>query len=158
MLHSDKYYMGVSVPQLLNRNFADNNDPVAAFNPRLVRHLYIAGGYVINTNSALALKPNFLVKAVENAPVEVDLNLNVLVAKILWLGVSMRSELSQSEEKQSGILESISGLIGLQVTPRWLFGYAYDFTTTSLDANSHEIILNYIIPRQGKKILTPRYF
>ncbi|MEL6394208.1 MAG: type IX secretion system membrane protein PorP/SprF, partial [Bacteroidota bacterium] len=92
------------------------------------------------------------------APVELDMNMNVLVSRILWLGVSLRSEFSRATEKESGILESISGLIAIQPTPQWLIGYSYDFTTTAISTNTHEIILNYLLPTRERKILTPRYF
>ncbi|MEL7148711.1 MAG: type IX secretion system membrane protein PorP/SprF, partial [Bacteroidota bacterium] len=143
MLHSDRYYVGVSVPQIINKKFFENvADNVES--SRLVRHLFVSAGYVLNTNSDIVLKPNILFKAVQNAPVEFDLNLNALLAKVLWLGVSLRSELSQATEKKAGPLESISGLIAIQATPQFQIGYAYDFTTTSINTNTHEIMLNYI--------------
>ena len=157
MLHSDRYYVGVSIPQLLNRKYFENL-PDDIESSRLVRHLFVSAGYVFNTNSSVVLKPNVLVKAVQNAPVEFDLNLNALLAKVLWLGVSFRSELSQGQEKKSGPLESISGLIALQVNPQFQVGYAYDLTATSINTNSHEIMLNYIFNLPTNKILTPRYF
>ncbi|MEL7148694.1 MAG: type IX secretion system membrane protein PorP/SprF [Bacteroidota bacterium] len=129
MLHSDRYYLGISVPQLLNKKYFDNL-PANVESSRLVRHLFVSGGYVINTKSDIVLKPNFLLKAVENAPIEFDLNLNALLSEVLWLGVSLRSELSESQEKRAGPLESISGLIALQVNKQMQIGYSYDFTTT----------------------------
>lgn len=149
MLHSDRYYVGVAVPQILQRD---------AVEARLVQHVYASAGYVFNTNSNIVLKPNVLLKYVKNAPVEFDLNLNALLAKILWLGVSFRSELSQSTEKELGPIESVSGLIALQITPQMQIGYAYDFTTSSINTNSHEIMLNYIFNLPTDKIKTPRYF
>lgn len=149
MLHSDRYYIGIAVPQVLNRD---------AVEARLVQHVYASAGYVFNTNSNIVLKPNVLFKYVKNAPVEFDLNLNTLLARVLWLGVSFRSELSSSQEKNFGPVESISGLIALQITPQMQLGYAYDFTTSSIDTNSHEIMLNYIFNLPTDKIKTPRYF
>jgi len=157
MWHSDKFYLGASVPQILNRQFyTDLPDDLQ--NSRFVRHMFIMGGYVFNSDSKFVLKPNFLVKAVEAAPVEVDLNLNVLVSRVLWLGVSLRSEFSSAEEKKAGPLESVSLLAALQITPAMQIGYAFDFTTTSINTDSHEIMLNYIISLPARKILTPRYF
>jgi len=149
MLHSDRYYIGIAVPQILNRD---------AIEARLVQHAYASAGYVFNTNSNVILKPNVLFKYVKNAPIEFDLNLNALLAKILWLGVSVRSELSSSDQKKLGPIESVSGLIALQVTPQMQIGYAYDFTTSDINTNSHEIMLNYIFNLPTDKIKTPRYF
>ncbi len=157
LLHSDKYYIGVSVPRLLNSKFFDNLD-TSVESPRLLRHLFLSAGYVINTNSDVVLKPNLLFKAVQNAPVEFDINLNALLAKVLWLGVSFRSELSQGSEKLAGPIESVAGILGIQVNPQLLIGYSYDFTTTAISTNTHEITLNYIFNLPTNKILTPRYF
>ncbi|MEL6560160.1 MAG: type IX secretion system membrane protein PorP/SprF [Bacteroidota bacterium] len=157
MLHSDRYYVGVSVPQLLNKKYFENL-PDDVESSRLVRHLFVSAGYVLNTDSDVVLKPNVLFKAVQNAPIEFDINLNALLSKVLWLGVSLRSELSQATEKKAGPLESISGLIALQINPQMQLGYAYDFTTTAINTNSHEIMLNYIFNLPTNKILTPRYF
>ena len=60
--------------------------------------------------------------------------------------------------KKSGPLESVSGLIALQVNPQFQIGYSYDLTATSINTNSHEIMLNYIFNLPTNKILTPRYF
>ncbi len=157
LLHSDRYYLGASIPRLINSNFFEGLD-TSIESPRLLRHLFVSGGYIINTKSNLVLKPNFLFKAVQNAPVEFDLNLNALLAKVLWLGVSFRSELSQSDQKLAGPVESIAGLVGLQINPQLLIGYSYDFTTTSISTNTHEIIVNYVFNLPTNKILTPRYF
>ena len=157
MLHSDRYYVGLSIPQLINRDFFKDL-PGDVESSRLVRHLFVSAGYVFNTESKFVVKPNILVKAVQNAPIEFDMNMNVLVSNVLWLGVSLRSEFSSSSEKKAGPLESISGLLALQLTPQFQIGYAYDFTTTSINTNSHEIMLNYIFALPTTKILTPRYF
>ncbi len=157
MLHSDRYYVGISIPQLLNRDFF-KDVPIEVTSSRLVRHLFISAGYVFNTNSNLVLKPNILVKAVKNAPIEFDVNMNALLSNILWLGVSLRSELGSSSEKKFGPIESVSGLVALQLTPQLQLGYSYDFTTTAINTNSHEIMLNYVFSLPTTKILTPRYF
>lgn len=157
MLHSDRYYVGISVPQILNKKYFGDL-PTDVKSSRLVRHLFVSAGYVFNTDSNLILKPNLLIKAVKNAPVEVDVNMNALLAKILWVGMSLRSELSQGDQKKFGPIESISGLVALQINPQMQIGYSYDFTTTSLNTNSHEIMLNYIFNLPTDKIKTPRYF
>ncbi|MGB3466750.1 MAG: type IX secretion system membrane protein PorP/SprF, partial [Cyclobacteriaceae bacterium] len=68
------------------------------------------------------------------------------------------SDLSQGTEKKTGPLESVTGLIALQVSPQFQLGYSYDFTTTAINSNTHEIMLNYIFNKKTDKILSPRYF
>ena len=144
MLHSERAYIGISVPQMMNRTL-QINDPDGQFT-ELVRHYYLTAGYAFNLTHDLVLKPNVLVKAVENAPVQVDLNANVLIKSLIWAGVSYRS------------MDSLDGLLGIQINPNLMISYATDFTLTEVDAQSHEVMLNFIFGRSAKKIVTPRYF
>lgn len=144
MLHNDRFFIGVSVPQILDRKL-DVNDPDGNFS-KLIRHYYGYIGYAFNINQDLILKPNVLVKSVENAPVQIDLNANALIKNILWVGISYRS------------LDSIDGIVGFQITPQMQFSYATDFTLTEINNQSHEVMLNYVFSFPTKKILTPRYF
>ncbi len=143
-LHSEKFYVGVSVPRILHQQL-NANDPDNIFTES-VRHYYGTAGVVIPVGSQLYIKPNVLVKSVPGAPVQFDLNLNTLISDVIWAGVSYRS------------LESLDGLLGIQINPQLLLGYAHDFTVNELGATSHEIMLSYVIERKDTKILTPRYF
>ena len=144
---TDRFYAGASVPQL-SENIFDRNKRGSNLN--LVRHYFIMSGYVVDLNESLMLKPNLLVKMVEGAPVELDLNANLLIKKLIWLGVSWRS------------FDSVDALLQLQLTRQLQLGYAYDIATTtelnSINAGSHELMLNYRISLSKSKIITPRYF
>lgn len=139
---TEKFYMGLSVPQL----FISNNTE----NLRLAKHYFLNSGYVIDLNSSLKLKPNMLLRAVEGAPLSIDLNTNLLINEVLWVGVSYRS------------FESISTLLELQLTDQLRFGYAYDFPATSdlgnFNTGSHEIMLNYSFTFYKSNISSPRNF
>ncbi|HCX24233.1 MAG: hypothetical protein CMB80_25540 [Flammeovirgaceae bacterium] len=144
--HGNKFYMGVGIPNAMNQQFYD----VEGSESELVRHYYITGGYVFAIYDNLLVKPNFMLKAVKGAPVQADLNINVLLQNTLWVGMSYRS------------FESIAGLVQFQLGPKMQVGYSFDFwTTTDLSAahsGSHEIMLNYVFELPKTKILTPRYF
>lgn len=144
LLHSDRLFVGFSVPQLLNKKL-DTDDPDGTFS-KLVRHFYGYAGVIFGSPQTVMFKPNILTKMVEGAPFQIDLNLNVLLKDLLWLGVSYRS------------FDSIDGLIALQITPQMQIGYSYDFTLTEIDAPSHEVMVNYVFNLPTRKILTPRYF
>lgn len=145
--NTDRFYAGVSVPQLIETAF-DKRNPDS--DSRLVRHYFISSGYVIDLNQALKLKPNVLVKYVKGAPVQVDLNANLLINEMIWVGMSWRS------------FNSMDALFQLQVTPRLQLGYAYDFATQNelrrVNSGSHELMLNYRIPTSRDRVVTPRYF
>ncbi|NQZ75619.1 MAG: type IX secretion system membrane protein PorP/SprF [Ekhidna sp.] len=144
MVHSERAYLGVSSPQLINTRL-DIGNPDQTFSD-LVRHYYVTAGYAFNLGFNYTLKPNVLLKAVQGAPVQVDINANLLIKSVVWLGASYRS------------LDSLDGLIGLQVNPQLMISYATDFTLSEVEAQSHEIMLNYIFELPTRKILSPRYF
>jgi type IX secretion system PorP/SprF family membrane protein len=100
-------------------------------------------------NPDVVLKPSVLVKYVQNAPVEADFNLNVLLANVLWIGGSYRTQ------------DAIVGLVELQVSKKLRIGYSYDFTTTEMknySQGSHEIMIGYDFGYDIMKMKTPRYF
>lgn len=145
--NTDRFYAGFSVPQLIQSEFDQDN---ADSDSKLVRHYFATAGYVFDLNSALKLKPNVLLKSVSGAPVELDINANLLIKEIVWVGLSWRS------------FDSFDALLQLQLTERLMFGYAYDFATTTelsrVNGGSHELMLNYRVPLTKGKIITPRYF
>ena len=140
-----RFYAGLSAPYLLNNLYPGSEQNRA----RQFRHWFASVGYVLDLNRELKLKPNILVKAVQGAPVEVDINANLLVKETLWVGMSYRS------------FDALSWLVELQATPKFRLGYAYDMTVSPLrqaNSGSHELMLNYRLSFKKSKIITPRYF
>ena len=74
-LHSEKWYVGLSVPNVLNTEHYDDFQESLA-TERL--HLFLIGGYVFDLNMNTKLKPTFLLKGVSGAPLIADLSLNAL--------------------------------------------------------------------------------
>lgn len=144
--HSDKLYLGFSVPNFLSvKHFDDNKS--AAFEERL--HYYLIGGYVFDLSSEVKLKPSFLTKMVSGAPLQVDLSANVLFQDKLTLGLSYRWS------------AAATAMAGIQLTEGLLVGYSYDFDTTSLgnyNSGSHEIFLRFELFNVQRRIITPRFF
>jgi len=142
-----RFYIGLSVPQLLQTTF-DRGNPDS--DSKMIRHYFLTAGYVFKLDRNLKLKPNVLIKAVSGAPVQFDVNLNLLMHEVLWIGLSWRS------------FESIDALLQLQVSKKFQFGYSYDFSTTTklsrINSGSHEIMLNYRVIQKRSRIITPRYF
>lgn len=138
--HSKYFYAGLSMPQMI----AEINNNISQLKP-----IILTSGIVFRLNEALMLKPNILLRFVEQKVVEMNYNLNLLVHEILWLGVSYRPT------------SSISGLMELQLTDQLRLGYAYDATLSDLrraDSGSHEIMLNFQLRFSKKKVVNPRYF
>ena len=113
------------------------------------RHYFVTGGYVFTLSPAVKFRPSFLVKAVDGAPLSLDLTANFLLAERLWLGVAYRNE------------DSMSGIIAYNITEQLRAGYAYDFTLTPLktqQSGTHELMLQYDLRFNKEKTLSPRYF
>jgi len=143
---TDKFYAGISVPQLVQSKIDKNNSVTEA---KISRHYFIHAGYVFDLSRSLKLKPNLLVKMVEGAPIEFDLNATAYFQELIGLGVSWRS------------MDAIVMLLQVQITNKLQFGYAYDFGTTAIrqvSSGSHEIYLNYRLSFSKAKIITPRFF
>lgn len=144
-LHSDSYYLGLSVPNFITNEYYDDFEEALA-SDRL--HYFIIGGYVFNINQNTRLKPAFLVKAVSGAPLIADLSLNALFNDKFTLGLAYRWD------------DAVSGLAGFQINDGLYIGYAYDLTTTNLsnyNSGSHEIMLRFELQQLGR-ILSPRFF
>lgn len=145
--YTNKFYVGFSVPQLLQNRF-DRKNPDS--DSRIVRHYFLSSGYVFTLDRQLKLKPSVLVKGVAGAPIQVDLNLNLLMNEIMWVGLSWRS------------FESLDALLQFQVTKQLQVGYAYDFSTTSelsrINSGSHELMVNYRVIEKRSRKKQPRYF
>ncbi|WP_299129315.1 type IX secretion system membrane protein PorP/SprF [uncultured Winogradskyella sp.] len=144
-MHTRKWYLGLSVPNFLQTQHYDDFQTSLA-TERI--HFYAIGGYVFNLNETLELKPAFLVKAVSGAPLVADVSANVWYKKNLTAGLAYRWD------------DSVSALVGFQVTPGMFIGYGYDLTTTGLNnynSGSHELTLRFEVKRMGR-ILSPRFF
>lgn len=155
---NDKSYFGVSVPRLLKNNLTRYSDG-ASTRATERRHMYTMGGFVINLSPALKLKPSFLAKYVDGAPLGIDANMNLWLNDKVAIGTSFRKNNYNSWGNFSN--DAIVALLELQLSDQFRLGYAYDRTLNRLQGygpNSHEIMLRYEFGFGKNKILTPRYF
>lgn len=147
--YSKKYYLGFSIPQLISNSLHDEIVGVDS-DARQKRHYFLTSGYVFDLSRNVKFKPNALLKVVEGAPIELDLNANVLLNNVVWLGLSWRS------------FADFDALLELQVNNQLLIGYSYDFANTTdlrrVNSGSHELMLNYRLRYAKKKVVTPRLF
>lgn len=128
---SDHYYVGLSVPNLLNSKHIETKDGVRATGVEST-HFFLTGGYVFDLNSNLKFKPAFMAKGVSGAPLSLDVTANLLFFNDFEVGAGYRFD------------DSVSGLVGLNITPNLKVGYAYDYTLSNLgryNSGSHEIFL-----------------
>ncbi len=145
-LHADKYYLGLSIPNLMESNFYNDND--IAINSQ-IRNYYLIGGYVFDVSNLIKFKPAIVSKIVTGAPVQLDLSGNTLFMNKFVLGAAYRWD------------AAISGLAGFQVNDALFVGYSYDFDTTNLSRynyGSHEIFIRYELIYKKDKLVSPRFF
>ncbi len=151
--HTDKFYAGLSAPNLLrNEHFQNtNNNNAASFIAAERIHYYLIAGYVLDINPSLKFKPSTMVKAVSGAPLQVDVTANFLISDKLTLGAAYRLD------------AAVSGLIGYQVSDQFQVGLAYDRETTELgnsiyNDGSFEVFLRFELFNTYDRMLTPRFF
>lgn len=145
-LHSDKAYIGLSVPNFIETSRYDDNE-VAIFKEKI--NYYLIAGYVFDINYDVKFKPALLTKMVQGAPLQVDASANFMFYDKLTLGVSYRWS------------AALSAMVGFQVTDGLYIGYGYDRETTNLNnynSGSHEIFLRYELFNNISKIISPRFF
>ncbi|GEQ86876.1 membrane protein [Patiriisocius marinistellae] len=151
--YTDKFYVGLSAPNVLETDHFDESqtDPnsLSSATAKEKINYYLMAGYVFEINSDLDLKPSGLLKAVEGAPIAVDLSLNALIKDKVTLGVAYRWS------------AAVSAMAGFQVTDKVMLGFAYDRETTELNqynSGSYEIFLRYELFKKEERLISPRFF
>ena len=145
-LHSDKAYIGISVPNFIESNRYDDNE-VKIFKEKL--NFYLITGYVFDLNSSIKFKPALMTKMVEGAPLQLDVSGNFMFNDKFMIGAAYRWS------------AAMSAMVGFQVSDGMYIGYGYDLETTNLEnynSGSHEIFFRYEIFKNNNKITTPRFF
>lgn len=153
---SPKFYAGISVPRFLKNNidFADENQIIS----REVNHFYFMGGVTFELSDKVKLQPQTLIKYVANAPVDADVNANLIINNRYIFGLTYR--LGGNKETSTG--ESLDLLLAAQLTNNLLFSMSYDMTISDLRAynsGSIEASLHYCFGKsQGEEYTNPRFF
>jgi len=152
--HSDRFYAGLSAPNLLETEYFDNDaqdsNEIQFLSTERI-NLYFITGYVFDLNYNLKLKPALLTKAVSGAPLQVDLSATFLYNEKFSFGAAYRWD------------ASISALIGFQLSEQLMLGLAYDKETTALGGTqfndgSFEIFLRWELVKTFQGMVSPRFF
>ncbi len=155
--HTDRFYMGLSAPNLLETDHFDesattgNDDTTVSFLAEERINYYLIGGYVFNISDEVKFKPAVLSKLVFGAPLQVDVSANFLLYDRLTLGAAYRWS------------AAVSGMVGFQISDALMIGFAYDRETTELgqtqfNDGSYEVMLRFELFKKYNRMLTPRFF
>ncbi len=149
-LYTDNYYLGISVPKLLQTDIGDSPSSTGGVVSKLKRHYFVIAGYVYRVNPNLLLKPSVLSKFVQGAPPSADITAQALFKDTYWLGVTYR------------LGDAVAFLADLKLNRQLTIGYSYDITTSDLsgyNSGSHEIMISYDFDGFLKnKVKSPRFF
>lgn len=144
--YTDKYYLGVSVPNMLKAKHLD-------FDGRSYgnesSHYFFTGGYVFDINESVKFKPFFMVKSAFEAPASLDVSTNFLFKDKFEIGATYRID------------DSFGAMVNYAITPALKIGYAYDHIVSDLKVTtpaSHEVILLFDVNFSKKVSRSPRYF
>jgi type IX secretion system PorP/SprF family membrane protein len=146
--YTPSFYAGLSVPTIV-QNMIHRDNPLTLTE---ARHYFLMCGYIFDLSPSLKLKPNFLLKSVTGAPVNIDMNLNLLIDKVVWVGCSYR------------IGNSVTPLLEIQANPKLRFGFSYDIpisnlTRSNIRSGSPEVMINYrLVKARPHTVVSPRYF
>lgn len=130
-LYGTNYYVGLSVPQLFQRNIDLKSDII--LQQKQVRHYYLHGGYIFEAGTDFKIEPSLLLKFIEAGIFQADINALVTYRDMVNFGISYRTE------------DALSFQLGYK-NPDLFVGYAYDLILSGLRSNtsgSHEILFTY---------------
>jgi type IX secretion system PorP/SprF family membrane protein len=148
---TDKYYVGLSIPKLLENNFTENT---VSGDVNLVseqKHYFLIGGAVFKLSESIDLKPTSFLKITNGAPIELDITANFIFMDRFWTGIMYRTG------------DALGALAGINITDQFAVGYSFDWSASNrtfrYNQGSHEIMLRYdFIYKEKNMIRSPRYF
>lgn len=143
-----RYYLGLSVPKLIENTINKNGVSTQIISKEQM-HVFFMAGYVIDINRIVKFKPSILTRYVKNAPVSLDITGTFLFYERFWLGSMYR------------VGDSFGGLLQLQATDQLKVGYSYDLPINKLGAynnGTHEIMVTFDFDFGSGRVRSPRYF
>lgn len=152
--HTNKFYAGLSAPNLFQTEHFDNSQTDAnslQFLSKERINFYLITGYVFDLNGNLKFKPALLTKVVGGAPLQVDVSANFMFNDKFTFGAAYRWD------------AAVSAMAGFQISDQFTIGLAYDRETTELGGSrfndgSFEVFLRYELVKSFQRLVSPRFF
>lgn len=150
--NTERWYAGVSMPHLLNGNldFTPTVNQGSTKFSRERRHCYVMGGLALPLNDQVVFAPNLLLKYVQNAPFDADINASFIFGNFFMVGATYR------------VGDGVNALINFNIKRRYRIGVGYDYALTALQNyqnGSFEAFLGYEFNYRSKgDVLNPRFF
>ena len=148
--NNDRFYAGLSIPNFLKtKHYNVDGNVYASSEARERMHYFLIAGYVFDLSDSIKLKPAGMIKIVSGSPIQMDVSANIFFNEKITFGAAYRLD------------AAVSALAGFALSDKAFIGFAYDYQTTDIQkysSGSFEVILRFMIPRKGERILTPRFF
>jgi len=142
--HLPKFFVGVSVPKMLERSYYD----VSKTNLER-RHYYGIIGGVFDLSSKWKIRPSVQVKMTQGAPVSVDMSTAFIYNEKFWIGALYRWN------------AAAGGFLQVNVTRQFKIGFATEFGVKSIrqyNSGTFEVLLSYDLRFKNSGIRSPRFF
>ncbi len=184
--YSPKYYIGFSIPHLLEYDLRQTGEGNPDLNQRIARyyrHYFFHAGVAIPIKgNAVVFKPSILFKSVNlfgefsskknlqnniAAPNELDIDLSLYFYEVFWVGAAFRTSIETFFSESLGGNAHKSSVGSADV---WMaftlkngvrIGASYDYPLTKISGiakGSFEVMMGYDFNFQTKNMVTPRYF
>lgn len=140
--YSERFYVGLAIPRLINFN---NQNPLSidAQNlPSIVSNYYLSAGYRFDLGGEFELQTNILGKYTARVPPQGDINVMGIYKKMIGLGIGYKSLGFGTAFVQYTYNEVVK------------IGYAFDMSLNEIAGYSngtHEVMLHYSIPKRASK-------
>lgn len=139
-LYTDVYYVGLSVPRVLNFNSTDFHSINSSTIPMLVSHYYLTGGYKFRINDQFDLKTNTLLKYTKGVTPQADINATCTYNKSIGLGLGYKT------------LGFASAYVQYTYDNTVVISYAFDYSVNPIGqyarGGTHELMIKYHINKK----------
>lgn len=153
----DKFYIGVSVPNIIRSDISLLTTPTSDLRARKETHVYAMVGAMLNLSKKVQLKPALLFKYANNAPFDMDINLSTVFLDRFLVGLTYR--LGGSTVKGGG--ESIDIVAQFMASQSISIGVAFDFSLSEFSQyspGSFEVMVQYCLGKKEGPVANSRFF
>ncbi len=144
------HFVSLSVPRLLNNGLRSRDSDLYVADLGILQPIgYLSAGKIFKVSRDLKVQPALMVRAVENAPLSMGINGNVIIADALKAGVYYYYK------------EVAGAFVQYDLDKRLKIGYSVDFATNRMittNFGSHELMVAYMVKEKRRRIVYPRYF
>jgi type IX secretion system PorP/SprF family membrane protein len=130
--YNENFYVGLSVPRLLENRYNKNTITVEAAS-REKQHYFLQGAYMVDLSPKVSFKPGLTTIMTAGAPVTADFDFSFIFYKKVWFGLMYR------------ISDALGGYAQFQYK-NVKIGFSYDYSHTRIrefQSGTFEVMLRY---------------